>query len=180
MRDGRVGRKASRDRNFTGVGVTGCAGLEVGEDLVDHRRMGDERDDPHGPATRRTRERVDLNYLRQLRRKAAGGLGRREAWRGDDHGRWLKRDGLNLTSHPGLMSHPARTAGIPVVVPRRDVALVGDVHEHPGRNSSGSAVSVPADWPSDLSGRVRGASRTRNRPRGPRRPCARGIRSAAR
>ena len=37
----------------------GRVGAEVGEDLVDHRRLGDARDAPHGPATRRTRERVD-------------------------------------------------------------------------------------------------------------------------
>ncbi|WP_274519027.1 hypothetical protein [Gemmatimonas phototrophica] len=30
------------------------------------------------------------------------------------------------------MSHPARTGRIPVVVPRRHVALVGDAHEQPG------------------------------------------------
>ena len=53
----------------------------MGEDLVDHQRLGDERDDPHGPATRRTRERVDLKDPLQKRRPAAGDLGRREAWR---------------------------------------------------------------------------------------------------
>jgi hypothetical protein len=36
------------------VRLTAGAGLEVGEDLVDHRRLGDERDDPHRPAFRFT------------------------------------------------------------------------------------------------------------------------------
>ncbi len=68
------------------VGRVGRAGAEVGENLVDHRRLGDARDDPHGPATRRTRERVDLEDLRQERRPPAGGLGRRASWRGDEGG----------------------------------------------------------------------------------------------
>ena len=45
------------------VGRGGHAGPTVGEDLVDHRRLGDERDEPHGPVTRRTREPVDLEEL---------------------------------------------------------------------------------------------------------------------
>jgi len=35
----------------------------VRQDLVDHRRLGDARDDPHGPAARRTREGVDREDL---------------------------------------------------------------------------------------------------------------------
>ena len=82
--------------------------------------------DTHRAAAGGTRERVDLEDLLQERRPAAGGLGRREAWRGDDHGRRRERDRLSLTSHP------ARTVGIPAVVPRGHVALVGDVHQDPG------------------------------------------------
>ena len=96
------------------------------EDPVDHRGLGDERDNPHGAMAGRARERVDLKDLLEQRRPPAGGLGGRQPRRGGDHGRRSGRDGLSLTSHP------PRAIGIPAVVPRRDVALVGDVHEHPG------------------------------------------------
>lgn len=57
----------------------------------------------------------------------AAGFGRRESRRGEDHGRRLERDGLRLPPHP------TRAVGIPAVVARRDMPLVGDVHEHPGQ-----------------------------------------------
>jgi hypothetical protein len=41
----------------------------VGEDLVDHRRLGNERDDAHRAVAGRTRERVDLNELLQEGRR---------------------------------------------------------------------------------------------------------------
>jgi len=41
------------------------------EVLVDHQGLGDDRDDPHGPATRWARERVDRNDLRPERRRRA-------------------------------------------------------------------------------------------------------------
>ena len=44
---------------------------EVGEELVDHRRPGNERDDPHGAMAGRTRQQVDLDKLpKQGRRRA--------------------------------------------------------------------------------------------------------------
>ena len=63
------------------------AGSETREDLVDHRRPSSEREDAHHAMAGGTRERVDLEDLLQERRPAAGGLDRRDAWRGDDHGR---------------------------------------------------------------------------------------------
>jgi hypothetical protein len=95
------------------------------EDPVDHRDLGDERDDPHGAMAGRARQRVDLEHLLQQGRPPAGGLGRRESWRGDDQGWRIGCGGLGLTPHP------ARTVGVPAVVPRGDVALVGNVHEDP-------------------------------------------------
>jgi len=47
------------------------SGSGDGEDLVNHRRVGNERDDPHGPATRRARERVDLDDLLEQHRRRA-------------------------------------------------------------------------------------------------------------
>ncbi len=54
-----------------GVGRGRRASAEVGEDLVDHRRLGDERDDAHHAVAGRTRERVDLNELLQEGRRRA-------------------------------------------------------------------------------------------------------------
>ncbi len=48
------------------------AGAAVREDLVDHRGLGDARDDPHGPATGRAGQRVNFEELRQERRRSAG------------------------------------------------------------------------------------------------------------
>jgi len=95
------------------------------EDPVDHRDLGDDRDDPHGAMAGRARQRVDLEHLLQQGRPPAGGFGRRESWRGDDQGWRIGCGGLGLTPHP------ARTVGVPAVVPRGDVALVGNVHEDP-------------------------------------------------
>jgi hypothetical protein len=106
---------------------TGGAGPEVGEDWVDHRRLGDAGDEAPRAVAGRARQRVDLENLLEQGRPPAAGLGRRESGRGDDHGRRLERGGLSLTSHP------TRTVGIPARVPRGDVALVGDVHQHPGQ-----------------------------------------------
>ncbi len=62
------------------------AGPEMREDPVVHRRLGDERDDPHGAMAGRARERVDLEELLPEGPSSAGGLGRRESWGGDDQG----------------------------------------------------------------------------------------------
>ena len=94
------------------------AGAEVGEDLVDHRRLRDEGDDAHRAAAGGTGERVDLENLLQEDRPSASGLGRRDSWRGDDHGRCVDCGGLSLPSHP------TRTVGIPAVVPRGDATLL--------------------------------------------------------
>jgi hypothetical protein len=53
------------------VGITGGAGAEVGEDLVDHRRLGDERDEAHRAVAGRARQRVHLNDLLEARRRRA-------------------------------------------------------------------------------------------------------------
>ncbi|WP_439643985.1 hypothetical protein, partial [Gemmatimonas sp.] len=47
------------------------AGPERREDLIDHRRLGEERDDPHGAMAGRARERVDLEELLEERRREA-------------------------------------------------------------------------------------------------------------
>lgn len=85
---GRVTRAGSRGSRADG-GFRGPAGGSrvvrarwcaiVREDLVDHRGLGDARDDPHEPATYRARERVDLDDL--LHRSPTGGLGGRESER---------------------------------------------------------------------------------------------------
>ena len=81
----------------------------MGEDLVDHRPLRDERDDPHRPATRRTRERVDLKDLLEQGGPPAGGLGRRESGRGDDGGWPVRRGGRRLVPHAagavGIFNH---------------------------------------------------------------------------
>jgi hypothetical protein len=104
---------------------SGGAGAEVRQDLVDHRRLRDEGDDPHDAVARGAHERVDLEELLEERRPPAVGLRRRQSWRVHDRQRCTGRDGLLLGPHP------AWAVGIPAVVPRRDVALVRDVHQHP-------------------------------------------------
>ena len=53
-----------------------AAGPERREDLIDHRRMGEERDDPHGAMAGRARERVDLeDLLKQGRPPADASVG---------------------------------------------------------------------------------------------------------
>ncbi len=54
-----------------GVGLARGAGPEVREDLVDHRRLSNERDDAHRAVAGRTRERVDLKELLEQRRRRA-------------------------------------------------------------------------------------------------------------
>jgi hypothetical protein len=107
-------------------GGRGDARAEVGEDLVDHRGLGDEGDDPHRAMAGRARERVDFEDLLKQGRPPAGGLGRRQPWRRDEGERPFPR------GRHHLLPHATRPIGIPAVVPRRDVARVGDVHEHPG------------------------------------------------
>ena len=51
---------------WPGVRLTGSAGPEVGEDLVDHRRLGDEGDDAHCAVAGRARQRVHLKELLDL------------------------------------------------------------------------------------------------------------------
>jgi hypothetical protein len=72
-------------------------------------------------------ERVDLEDLLEEGRPAATGLGWRQPWRGDDGGRPVG------SGRRRLLAHAPRTVGIPAVVPRGDVALIGDVHQHPGQ-----------------------------------------------
>ena len=45
---------------------TGGAGAEVGEELVDHRRLRDERDDAHRAVACRARERVTSSSSRPM------------------------------------------------------------------------------------------------------------------
>ncbi len=78
------------------------------EDPVDHRGLGDERDDPQGAMAGRARQRVDLEDLLQERRPPAGRLGGRESWRGDDQ-RWrLGGYGLGLPPHPTRLTFGSR------------------------------------------------------------------------
>ncbi|MFN4771085.1 MAG: hypothetical protein ACK5N1_03610, partial [Gemmatimonas sp.] len=86
----------------------------------------------------RTHQRVDLEHLLEQGRPPAAGLGRRESWRGDDGG---QRSGGGLALTP----HPARAVGIPAVT----CPLSGIWTNTRARNSSGSAVSVPAVGPSE-------------------------------
>ena len=79
---------------------SGGAGAEVRHDLVDHRRLRDEGDDPHDAVARGARERVDLEELLEERRPPAGGLRRRQSWRVHDRQRCTGRDGLLLGPHP--------------------------------------------------------------------------------
>ena len=51
--------------------LTGGAGPEVGEDLVDHRRLGDAGDEAHCAVAGRARQRVHLEDLLQKRRRRA-------------------------------------------------------------------------------------------------------------
>jgi len=56
------------------VGRRRVAGAEVREDLVDHRRLRDERHDPHRAVAGRACEGIDLEDLLEQGRPAAGGL----------------------------------------------------------------------------------------------------------
>jgi len=68
------------------VGGVCRAGAEVGEDLVDHRRLRNEGDDAHRAVAGGTGERVDLENLLQEDRPSASGFGGRESCGGDDQG----------------------------------------------------------------------------------------------
>jgi hypothetical protein len=121
----------------------GSAGPEVGEDLVDHRRLGDAGDDAHGAVAGRTCQRVHLKDLLEEGRPAAAGRSRRELWRGDDGGQH-RGGGLGVTPHP------ARAVGIPAIVPRRDMALVRNVYEHPGEELQRVGGLGARRWPLGL------------------------------
>ena len=97
--DGRGARDTPR--------LAGGPSAEVRGDLVDHRGLGDERDDPHGPETHRTRERVDLKDLLQERRPAGGDLARREARREDHRRRHVDCRVLRLPRRPRGDWHPS-------------------------------------------------------------------------
>jgi len=88
-----------------GVRLTGNAGPKMHEDLVDHRRLGDERDDPHGAMARRARQRVDLENLLLEGRPSAAGLGRRESSCGDDTG-WRPSDPRRRSRLPSASPSP--------------------------------------------------------------------------
>ncbi len=110
-----------------GVRLARAAGPEVGEDLVDHRRLGDERDEPHRAVAGRAHQRVHLKDLLEERRPPAGGLCRRQPRCGNHRRRPVRRCGRRL---------PPRAPwaiGIPAIVPRGDVALVRNVHQDPGQ-----------------------------------------------
>jgi hypothetical protein len=71
---GRSGRRRTGARRMTrpGVRLARGPGAEVREDLVDHRPLRDERDDPHRALARRTREGVHReDRLEQRRRRAS-------------------------------------------------------------------------------------------------------------
>lgn len=72
----------------------GGARAQVRQDLVDHRGLRDARHDPHRAVAGGTRERVDFEDLLQEGHPSAGGFSGRESWRGDDHGRRLRRHGF--------------------------------------------------------------------------------------
>jgi hypothetical protein len=63
----------ARDRGAPrrGVRLTGGAGPEVREELVDHRRLRHERDEAHRAVAGRACERVDLEDLLEERRRRA-------------------------------------------------------------------------------------------------------------
>jgi hypothetical protein len=60
------------------VRLAGGAGPKVCEDLVDDRRLRDERDDPHRTLAGRAREGIDFEDLLEEGRPAATGLGWRQ------------------------------------------------------------------------------------------------------
>ena len=86
-------------------------------------------DDRRGPRRRRRVGRprtpkVPACGSRAARVRLAGGLRRGQPWCGDDCGRRIGDGGL------GLPPHATRAVGIPAIVPRGDVDLVGDVDQH--------------------------------------------------
>ena len=70
------------------------------QDLIDRRRLRNDRHDPHGAVAGRAPEGVDLEALLPQRRPPAGGLGRRQARRGNDR-RGTDRGGLGVTAPDG-------------------------------------------------------------------------------
>jgi hypothetical protein len=63
---------ASRGAPRPGVRLTRGVGPEVGEDLVDYRRLGDAGDDAHRVVAAATRERVNLEHLLKQGRPPPG------------------------------------------------------------------------------------------------------------
>ena len=109
--------------------------------------LRDARHDPHRAGAVRAHQRVDLEELPQQRRPPARRLGGRQARR-DDH-----RHGGIGTGGCRPAPHPARAVGIPPVVPRGDLPLVGDVGEHAREELQGLDGLVTAVGPSALSER---------------------------
>ena len=112
---------------WPGVRCSGGADTEVREGLVDHRRLRDERDDPHHALAGGTREGVDLDALLEQRRPPAAGA----AVSRPPRGRLADQPSYRVVTWPGSGMCPSTRA----------------------RNSSGAAVSVPDVGPSDLSDR---------------------------
>jgi hypothetical protein len=126
-----------------------AAGAEVGEDPVDHRRLRDERDDPHRAVAGGTREGGDLEDRLEQRRPPETRLGGSESGRGDDGGWPLRGSGRRR------VPHATEAVGVLAVMPRRDVALVADdaqrgdgvVHLRPGGAFRASAARGRARTP---------------------------------
>ena len=86
-RPGSRRRASARGAPWPGERLTGGAGTEVREALVDHRRLGDDGDDARRAVAGGLRERVDLEALLEQDCPPARGLGRRQPWRGNDRRR---------------------------------------------------------------------------------------------
>ena len=121
---------------------------DVHADLIDRRRLSHEGDDPHCTAAAGTCERLNLDDLLEQDCPPAGGLRRRQPRREDDGGRRIGDDGI------GLPPHARWATGIPVEIPRRDVAVVEDVNQHRRGEREQGKVWVPAVGPSDVRTRV--------------------------
>ena len=93
-----AGGPRQRGTPRAGVGRRRRAGAEVGEDLVDHRRLRDARD-PHRAMAGWARDRVDLKDLLEQSRPAAGSLGRSPPSCGDDRRRPVGCGGLRFLAH---------------------------------------------------------------------------------
>ncbi len=144
---GRVTRRARgggrRGAAWPGVRLAGGAGAEVREDLVDHRRLGSERDEAHRAVAGGARERVDVKDLLQERRRRAFAH-RRLASAGPSRGAGTMSGGTASALPRMPERETARAVGVPAVVPRRHAPLVGDVHQDPGEELSREFPEVPA------------------------------------